>query len=162
MLILSGFASHLSSDSLVVTVIANRTGFPVLLCVTNTRSLTQPAANTSWTFTQTRSQPRNLRSIAARAGQVTRVISNFKPQPDGPDMRESQRAQLADGPALVQAGRRRATIGRVSAGIGGCRWHSAGTTLLLPCPCCIAWHLSDSTRLWSTRSHLTSMMTTII
>jgi hypothetical protein len=40
MLILSGFASHLSSDSLVIPVIANRTGFPVLLCVTNARSLT--------------------------------------------------------------------------------------------------------------------------
>jgi hypothetical protein len=44
--------------------ISNRTGFWVLLCSTDVRSLICPDSMTSTTFSRTRSQPRNLLSMA--------------------------------------------------------------------------------------------------
>src|SRR6056297_1558166 len=61
---ISGSRIHLASDARVPSEISKRTGFWVLLCRTDARSLIWLDAMTSTTFIFTRSQPRSLLSIA--------------------------------------------------------------------------------------------------
>ncbi len=62
--IINGSYIQRTSDFRVPSVISNLTGFCVLLWVIDVRSFTCPATKTSATFSLTRSQPRNLLSMA--------------------------------------------------------------------------------------------------
>ncbi len=61
---MSSSCIHFSTEARVPSAISKRTGFCVLLCRTEARSLIWPDAITSTTFIFTRSQPRSLLSIA--------------------------------------------------------------------------------------------------
>ena len=62
--IILGSFNHCAIDFRVPSVSSNLIGFCILLCSTEVRSLTCPAAKTSATWSRTRSHPRNLLSFA--------------------------------------------------------------------------------------------------
>jgi hypothetical protein len=117
--IISGSEIQRSSDCRVVSVISNRTGFFVLLCVIEARSLTRPAANTSCTFRVTRSQPRNLLSMAVLRSAKSRPLSAISSLTLIVQTCFGARGRFCPMiRPLFHAGRRGTTIGRVSEGIG--------------------------------------------
>ena len=112
--VILGSSNHSRSDFLVPSVNSNRTGFCVLLCRIDVRSLIWPAAYTSATFRRTRSQPLSLLSMA--------VLNRARPRRFSAISRRTRIAQTCFGRSgrfwptmrpLFQAGRCRRMAGRL-------------------------------------------------